>query len=85
MPKPFMTCGKYICPYESDESMLVCVSLKEGDKEVSELSNPPTMGMNVDKVKKIILYETKNTEHDRIWEKKRDIFLQLLILATLII
>lgn len=44
-------------------SLCLCASLKEGDKEVSELSNPPTMGMNVDKVKKIILfYETKNTE-----------------------
>lgn len=46
---------------ESDESMFVCFPCY-GDKEVSELlSNPPTMGMNVDKVKKIILfYETKN-------------------------
>ena len=45
-------------------SLCLCVfPLKEGDKEVSELSNPPTMCMNVDKVKKIILfYETKNTE-----------------------
>lgn len=45
-------------------SLCLCVfPLKEGDKEVSELSNPLTMCMNVDKVKKIILfYETKNTE-----------------------